>query len=44
MKDFDWSRFTKKIAIKATLADIYAAWTQSGAIETLVSQQSSKPG
>lgn len=33
MKDFDWSRFTKKIAIKAALADIYAAWTQSGAIE-----------
>lgn len=33
MKDFDWSRFTKKIAIKASLPDIYAAWTQSGAIE-----------
>ncbi len=33
MINFDWTTFTKKIAIKATLTDIYNAWTQSSAIE-----------
>lgn len=33
MKDFDWSCFTKKIAIKANLADIYNAWTRAAEIE-----------
>ena len=29
MKTFDWTSFTRKIAIKAPLADMYAAWTRS---------------
>lgn len=33
MKYFDWTSFTKKIAVKATLSDIYKAWTQSSEIE-----------
>ena len=27
MKNFNWTTFTKKIAIKATLSDLYNAWT-----------------
>ncbi|WP_035649013.1 SRPBCC domain-containing protein [Flavobacterium sp. ASV13] len=27
MEDFDWTSFTKKIAIKANRSDIYNAWT-----------------
>ncbi len=27
MKNFDWTQFLKKIAIKANLDKIYAAWT-----------------
>ena len=33
MKDFDWTSFTKRIAVKASLTDIYAAWTCSAEIE-----------
>lgn len=33
MKDFDWTSFTKKIAIKAKLPDIYNAWTKAAEIE-----------
>lgn len=33
MKNFDWTTFTKKIAIKSTLSDIYDAWTQPSEIE-----------
>ena len=33
MKDFDWTSFTKRIAVKANQADIYNAWTRSGDIE-----------
>jgi uncharacterized protein YndB with AHSA1/START domain len=33
MKDFDWTSFTKRIAVKADLADIYDAWTRSGDVE-----------
>ncbi|NHA03904.1 SRPBCC domain-containing protein [Mucilaginibacter sp. HC2] len=33
MKDFDWTSFTKRIAVKASLADIYNAWTRSAEIE-----------
>jgi len=33
MKNFDWTTFTRKIAIKAPLADIYNAWTTASAIE-----------
>ena len=33
MKDFDWTSFTKRIAVKASLTDIYAAWTRSAEIE-----------
>jgi hypothetical protein len=33
MKDFDWTSFTKRIAVKATLADIYDAWTRSDNVE-----------
>ena len=27
MKDFDWTSFTKRIAIRSSLAEIYEAWT-----------------
>ena len=33
MKDFDWTSFVKRIAVKANLADIYSAWTLSAEIE-----------
>jgi uncharacterized protein YndB with AHSA1/START domain len=33
MKDFDWTSFTKRIAVKASLNDIYNAWTRSAEIE-----------
>lgn len=33
MNNFDWTSFTKKIAIKASLADIYKAWTVPAELE-----------
>lgn len=33
MKNFDWTTFTKKIAIKSKLSDIYDAWTKPSEIE-----------
>ncbi|MBK6642872.1 MAG: SRPBCC domain-containing protein [Bacteroidetes bacterium] len=33
MKDFDWTQFTKRIAIKAPLEDLYKAWTSSNELE-----------
>lgn len=33
MTNFDWTTFTRTIAIKATLSDIYNAWTTSSEIE-----------
>jgi hypothetical protein len=33
MKNFVWTQFTKKIAIKAELSDIYNAWTKASEIE-----------
>lgn len=33
MKNFDWSRYTKRIAIKAPLHIIYAAWTNAEELE-----------
>jgi hypothetical protein len=33
MKDFDWTTFTRKIAVKAKLPDIYNAWTKATEIE-----------
>jgi uncharacterized protein YndB with AHSA1/START domain len=33
MTNFDWTTFTKKIAIKAKLSDIYNAWTKASEIE-----------
>ncbi|ATL49059.1 hypothetical protein COR50_18830 [Chitinophaga caeni] len=33
MKDFDWTSFTKRIAIKSTLAEIYDAWTIAAKLE-----------
>lgn len=33
MKNFDWTRFTKKIAINAALSAIYDAWTKPVEIE-----------
>lgn len=33
MKNFDWTTFTRKIAIKAELSDIYNAWTKASDIE-----------
>lgn len=33
MENFDWTSFTKKIAIKAKLSDIYNAWTIAHELE-----------
>lgn len=33
MNNFDWTSFTKIIAIKAPLKDIYNAWTKGGELE-----------
>jgi uncharacterized protein YndB with AHSA1/START domain len=33
MKNFDWTRYTKKIAVKAPLHLIYAAWTNAEELE-----------
>jgi len=33
MKHFDWTCFTRKILVKATLAEVYSAWTKSAEIE-----------
>jgi uncharacterized protein YndB with AHSA1/START domain len=33
MKDFDWTSFTKRIAIKSSLREIYEAWTVSANLE-----------
>ena len=33
MENFDWTKFTKRIAVKASLPDMYNAWTRSADIE-----------
>jgi len=33
MTNFDWTTFTRKIAIKAELSDIYDGWTKAAEIE-----------
>jgi hypothetical protein len=33
MTNFDWTLFTRKIAIRAELSDIYNAWTKASEIE-----------
>ncbi len=33
MKNFDWTTFTRKIAVRATLSDIFDAWTKESEIE-----------
>jgi uncharacterized protein YndB with AHSA1/START domain len=33
MENFDWTSFTKKIAVKAKISDIYDAWTKAAALE-----------
>lgn len=33
MTNFDWTTFTRKIAIQANLSDIYDAWTKASEIE-----------
>lgn len=33
MKNFDWTRYTKKIAVKAPLSSIYKAWTTAEELE-----------
>lgn len=33
MTNFDWTTFTRKIAIKANMSDIYNAWTKASEIE-----------
>ncbi|TKC05960.1 SRPBCC domain-containing protein [Pedobacter frigoris] len=33
MENFDWTSFTKRIAIKAKMSDIYNAWTKSAELE-----------
>ncbi len=34
MKDFNWSEFTRQVAIKAPMDKLYKAWTTSAGIET----------
>ncbi|HEY1009666.1 MAG: SRPBCC family protein [Daejeonella sp.] len=33
MEDFDWTSFTKTIAVKANIADVYKAWTNAAELE-----------
>lgn len=33
MKNFDWTSFTKRIAVRASLANIYQAWTTKSGLE-----------
>jgi len=33
MKNYDWTQFTRKVAIKAPMADLYNAWTIPSEIE-----------
>jgi len=33
MENFDWTSFTKKIAVNAKLSDIYDAWTKANELE-----------
>lgn len=33
MENFDWTSFTKKIAVKAKIQDIYNAWTKADELE-----------
>jgi hypothetical protein len=33
MKNFDWTTFTKRIAVKSTLLEMYTAWTKATEIE-----------
>jgi uncharacterized protein YndB with AHSA1/START domain len=33
MENFDWTSFTKKIAVKASINDIYNAWTRADELE-----------
>jgi hypothetical protein len=33
MENFDWTSFTKRIAIKARMPDVYNAWTKSNELE-----------
>ncbi|MDP4685257.1 MAG: hypothetical protein NWS53_00075 [Salibacteraceae bacterium] len=34
MNDFNWEIFTKKIAVKASISDLYDAWTIPQEIES----------
>ena len=34
MKNFDWTSFTKRIAVKSTLSEVYEAWTVASKIES----------
>jgi hypothetical protein len=34
METFDWTKFTKKIAVEGNLFDIYNAWTKPAALES----------
>lgn len=33
MENFDWTKFTRKIAVKSTISEIYDAWAKSSEIE-----------
>jgi hypothetical protein len=33
MKNFDWTSFTKRIAVKSSLSEIYSAWTIASKLE-----------
>lgn len=33
MNNFDWTSFTRKIAVKASMEDMYSAWTKTSEIE-----------
>jgi uncharacterized protein YndB with AHSA1/START domain len=34
MKNFDWTSFTKRIAVKSTLPEVYDAWTKASGLES----------
>lgn len=33
MENFDWTKFTRKIAVKSTISEIYEAWAKASEIE-----------
>ena len=38
MKNYNWETFTKKIAVKANISDVYNAWTIPQEIDAIQSK------